>query len=348
MRLLRRPISIICLSTAAFASLVGCAKSDGQTQTQTQVSQASPSDHTWTLVTEHAAYPTGYNYPVFVAKGRMWAMHAEGNWESTDAKTWTKSELPAIRGNVYKTQYVQFKDSIYALGDNSGDFTRMNFSPRVRRTTDFRKWEDLARVTNLPSRIFAGVTVFKDKMLLIGGYDGQRFYNDVWSSTDGIQWTQVTGNAGWTPRTVSTVVVFKDKIYLIGGGVIDGMTNPNPTSEREIWTSTDGSTWSRVETDLQNRAGGFPIVYDDKLWLVGANRDGSFARSSLVSTDGARWNEVAAPWSPRGGAAAWIFNDKLYMTGGKYSVTENGQIRFIYSNDVWVMSKNKEKSNAGS
>jgi hypothetical protein len=30
------------------------------------------------------------------------------------------------------------------------------------------------------------------------------------------------------------------------------------------------------------------------------------------------------------------------MTGGKYSVTENGEIRFIYSNDVWVMTKAKE------
>jgi hypothetical protein len=128
-------------------------------------------------------------------------------------------------------------------------------------------------------------------------------------------------------------------MYLVGGGVIDGMTNPNPASEREIWSSTDGLAWTKVDTDLQNRAGGFPVVFDDKLWLVGANRDGSFARSSLVSDDGARWREVAAPWSPRGGAAAWVFGGKLYMTGGKYSVTENGQIRFIYSNDVWVMDK---------
>jgi hypothetical protein len=57
----------------------------------------------------------------------------------------------------------------------------------------------------------------------------------------------------------------------------------------------------------------------------------------MVTSDLSDWVEHRAPWSPRGGASAWVFNGKLYMTGGKYSVTENGQIRFIYSNDVWRM-----------
>jgi len=30
-----------------------------------------------------------------------------------------------------------------------------------------------------------------------------------------------------------------------------------------------------------------------------------------------------------------VFDGKLEMTGGKYSFPENGQITFIYSNDVW-------------
>ena len=29
------------------------------------------------------------------------------------------------------------------------------------------------------------------------------------------------------------------------------------------------------------------------------------------------------------------------MTGGKYSITENGQIKFTYSNDVWYLSRSK-------
>jgi len=84
-----------------------------------------------------------------------------------------------------------------------------------------------------------------------------------------------------------------------------------------------------------------PIVFDGKLWLIGANRDGNFARSSLATEDGVTWKEESAPWSPRGGVAAWIFDNKLYLTGGKYSVTENGNIRFIYINDVWYMARSR-------
>jgi hypothetical protein len=83
------------------------------------------------------------------------------------------------------------------------------------------------------------------------------------------------------------------------------------------------------------------VVYDDKLWLVGANRDGGFSRAVLVTNDGVSWKEETAPWSPRGGVATWVFDDKLYMTGGKYSVTEDGQLKFIYSNDVWYMAPSR-------
>jgi hypothetical protein len=74
---------------------------------------------------------------------------------------------------------------------------------------------------------------------------------------------------------------------------------------------------------------------------VGANRDGTFSRAVLVTDDGRTWREQSAPWSPRGGVATWVFDNKLYMTGGKYSVTENGEIKFMYSNDVWFMAASR-------
>jgi len=51
------------------------------------------------------------------------------------------------------------------------------------------------------------------------------------------------------------------------------------------------------------------------------------------------WQEHSAPWTPRGGVAAWEFDGKLFMTGGKFSHTENGRIKFVYSNDVWAMQR---------
>jgi hypothetical protein len=338
-----RKARVLNLLNVSFAVILilhtaGCSRGNGQIA-KPGPAPAKVSDYKWERLTKHAAYPPGYNYPVFVANGRMIAMHAQGIWDSTDGKTWRKSDLPSIRENVYRSEYVQFRNAIYAFGDNDGNYQQIRFNAKIRRTTDLKKWETLKGTSNLPGRIFAGWTAFRGKVWLLGGYDGKRFYNDVWNSSDGVRWQLVTSDAKWSPRTISGVVEFKDHLYIVGGGVIDGMHDDYPDSDRETWSSADGITWTKAPENMPIRAGGAPVVFDDKLWLVGANRDGSFARSSLVTEDGFTWKEVEAPWSPRGGAAAWVFDGKLYMTGGKYSDTENGRIRFIYSNDVWVMSK---------
>ena len=296
----------------------------------------------WTRLTESAEFPKSYNFRVFVANGKMYAFHGDGTWISSDGRSWTKISLPALRPDAYTTQYVQFRDSIYALGNNRGNYERMTFASSVRRTRDYRTWESVADRTNLPGRIFPTIGVFRDKIWLIGGYDGNRFYSDVWNSSDGVTWTRVIESAGWSPRANSGLVVFKDRMWLLGGAVIDGMLNDNPGSAKEIWSSSDGINWGRIPGEMPAMAGGTPVVFDEELWLVGANRDGTFGRSSLVTSDLRRWREEEAPWSPRGAVATWVLDNKLYMTGGKYSVNENGNIRFIYSNDVWVMSKIKE------
>ncbi|MEO7660668.1 MAG: hypothetical protein ABIV48_13720, partial [Pyrinomonadaceae bacterium] len=98
--------------------------------------------------------------------------------------------------------------------------------------------------------------------------------------------------------------------------------------------------WTQVKMKTELGGGGTPVVFDNKLWFVGANRnDGIFGNAVLVSDDGVAWQAQSAPWSPRGAVAVWVFDDKLYMTGGKFSETVNGEIKFIYSNDVWAMSR---------
>jgi hypothetical protein len=269
----------------------------------------------------------------------MWAFNNEGIWYSTDAKNWTKANLPRVRRNPYEARYVQFNDAIYALGQNQGNYVDgIKFSSVVRRTTDFERWEVLAEKSNLPDRVFYGAVVFNGKIWLFGGFDGKDYYNDVWNSSDGVRWMQVSQRAAWSPRNIGMAVVFKNRIWIIGGGVIDGEPTNNPKSNDEIWSSADGTKWT-LETDNSNiLTWGTPIVFDEKLWLVGANRgDGNFARSSLVTNDGVTWREESAPWSPRGYVAAWVFDNKLYITGGKYGGTEN-ETKFIYYNDVWYMT----------
>jgi len=306
-------------------------------------SEAKTSRYVWRNVTAAAQFPQGYNYPVFVLNGEMFALN-NGGWFSKDGQNWTQTPLSESGLNPAYQKFVQFGGAVYALGALTGNYLDFKISTRILRTRDGKMWETVAEKSNLPERIFYGAVVFKDKIWLIGGFDGKRYYSDVWNSTDGINWKRVAEKCEWSPRNPSVTVVFKDKIWMMGGGVIDGEKNENPSSYKEIWTSEDGKTWTLVKTNSTRKWRGNPVVFDDKLWLAGANRGGTFESAVWMTEDGASWREYSAPWSPRGAVAVWVFGDRLFLTGGKSSYLENGETKFVYSNDVWAMSKEPVKN----
>jgi hypothetical protein len=299
--------------------------------------------YVWNEVTRQAEFPPGYNYPVFVMDDRMLALN-NGGWLSKDGKNWTKTELPESGLNSAYQKFVQFGGAIYALGALRGNYLGFTIDTKILRTKDGKTWETVAEKSNLPTRVFYGAVVFKDKIWLVGGFDGERYYNDIWNSKDGVNWTRIAEKAAWSPRNPSVTVVFKDKIWVLGGGEIDGEKTKwnNPQSEREVWSSTDGVNWTRVAANLNRKWRGAPVVFDDKLWLAGANRGGTFESAVWVSENGADWQEFSAPWSPRGAVAVWVAGDRLFLTGGKSSHVENGETKFVYSNDVWAMSRKTE------
>jgi hypothetical protein len=224
MRKLKTFLAIVICGAALFSA---CATSDAKT-----------SEYVWENVTPKAAFPEGYGFPVFVMNGEMRALYGSG-WTSKDGKNWTRAGLPSAGLNPGYQKYVQFKNAVYALGAVEGNYLNFRVRTKIARTRDFRSWETVAEKSNLPERIFYGALAFKDKIWLFGGWDGARYYNDVWNSEDGVVWKRVAETAAWSPRTAGGVV-FKDKIWLIGGGVIDGDKADNPHAHREVWTSADG------------------------------------------------------------------------------------------------------------
>lgn len=297
--------------------------------------------YVWENVAKSAQFPQNYNFPVFIVNDEMFAIN-QGGWISKDGKNWTKTMLSESGLNSAYQEYVQFGGAVYALGAMSGNYLDFKISTKILRTKDGKTWETVAEKSNLPVRIFYSAVVFKNKIWLFGGFDGKKYHNDVWSSDDGVNWTRAAEKTSWSPRNVGTTIVFKDKLWIFGGGVIDGDQVNNPDSNREVWSSEDGINW-KLEAKRETERGGSPIVFDGKLWMIGANRnDGSFGNAVLVSDDGINWQAQSAPWSPRGGSVVWVFDNKLFMTGGKYSFTENGEIKFVYSNDVWALSRKTE------
>lgn len=291
----------------------------------------------WRRILAAAPYPKSYNYPVHVLHdGRFMVLHPAGTWSSRDGVSWRREPLDRVPNNTAYLGLVQHGDASIALGRHRGSYLGFSVERTVWRTRDYRTWTALP-APGLPPLIFYGCASFAGRIWMLGGHDGRTPVNQIWSSPDGVEW-QAMPRPPWSPRARGVAVVFKGRLLLIGGGAIDGEPGGDRPSS-EVWATGDGVHWNKLTDHVgtPDPVGFVPQVFDDQLWLVGANRSGTFASEMVVSANGRDWTPVAAPWSARGAMATWTDGRRLLLTGGKSSRVVRGETIFEYSNDVWEM-----------
>lgn len=134
----------------------------------------------------------------------------------------------------------------------------------------------------------------------------------------GIDWTAGESNeAQFDPRASHCAVYFKNKFYVIGGTGFNGV---NESTLADVWTSTDGKTWSLVtETaafGARNRHR--CIVHDEKLWVAGG-RDGNGVNYNDVwfTSDGTNWESDVLP---EGGV----------VSGANFAMISKGNDLFVF------------------
>lgn len=315
-------------------SLFSCAqKTDTKIAAVASKQNAAEGSYKWTKLTDSAAFPKSYNFQIFTVKDTVWVMHPAGIWYSTDGKNWMRSSLSNIIKNNAFLDYVWFKDALYCIGTFDGNIENYKLTSQIAKTVDFRNWQILAENSNLPKRFFYHPFVFKDKLWIIGGTDGTNNYKDVWTSDDAVHWTKIADSLSFIDenRNGMQFIVFNNYLYKL---------------DNNVWRSEDGLNWKMVTGKISDETifGYSPIVYDNKIWLIGCNRNGKFSSEILSSADGKNWLPEKAPWSPRGAVATCIFQNKILMTGGKYGgfLKDGKTTEFVYSNDVWAMEKNKQ------
>ena len=282
--------------------------------------------YVWTKLSDSAEWKKSYNFQMFSIKDTLWIFHFDGNWYSIDGKEWKKSFLPNAIGNISFLNYIQFKDAVYGLGHFEGNIEKFSLENCIYRTTDLQHWDTIAKQSNLPRRFFYHPFVFNNKIWIIGGEDENRQYSDVWISVDGINWKKQKDNLSFGKRSRSQIVQLNNKLFLL---------------DNDVWSSKDGLNWQKETSEIlkgENVFGYKALVFDNKIWLLGCNRNGKFSSQVLTSTDGKTWHTEDAPLTPRGGIAASVYRGKIYMTGGKYGGTPD-KPEFIYSNDVWMLEK---------
>ncbi|HAO46606.1 MAG TPA: hypothetical protein PLZ45_14160 [Ferruginibacter sp.] len=325
-----KKLLIILLTLAAGYVIISCnahAKAE-TTIIDTPAYQETIPGYRWTECTSGAAFPKSYNFQLFSFRDTLWAFHPGGNWYTKNGTDWAKSALPNSINNLAFLDYVQFNNSILGLGHFEGNIERYKLTTEIYQTRDMRTWTILAKKSNLPERFFYHPFVLDNKIWIIGGTDGSNSFSDIWNSTDGVHWAKQADDLPFGKREGSQFVALKNRVYMINN---------------DVWSSPDGLNWVLETKELvkgKELFGGTAVVFDNRIWLLGCNRDGKFTSEILVSDDGKEWTAQRAPWSPRGGIAACVYNGKIFMTGGKYGGPGiAGQTTFIYSNDVWSLEK---------
>ena len=244
----------------------------------------------WTLITESAPWPPRDSPGAVVFQNRMWIL---GGFQLAE----------------------------------SGGFRRLN---DVWRSPDGVNWEQVAVDAPWAARNLAGCAAFRDRIWLLGGFDGRRTFADVWSTPDGRNWDRVTADAPWGARGAFGCAVFHDRIWVIGGVNWEGEEH-----YRDVWSSVDGVEWEQV-TDVpgwEPRGMHATVVFDAGLWILGGGIYHDRRRNhsdAWRSSDGAEWQRVGggAPWSPRRFHMSTVHDDAMWVFGGARA----GSINL---NDVW-------------
>lgn len=312
-----------------FIAIIVSCSNQANHQIATQVenpTEKTDAPYVWTKLLDSADWKKSYNFQMFSHNDTLWTFHSDGNWFSTNGINWMKSQLPNSIFNLAFLDYVQFNGAILGLGHFEGNIERFTFKPEIYKSSDFKTWVTLSKQSNLPQRFFYHPFVFDNKIWIIGGEDKFSKYADIWNSVDGVNWIKQKENLPFGKRSGSQIVFLNGHLYLL---------------ENDVWSSTDGLNWQMVTAEIlkgEQIFGYSAQVFDDKIWLLGCNRNGQFSSQVLVSSDGKNWQSQAAPWLPRGGIAATVHKNKIYMTGGKYGGTPNHP-NFRYDNDLWTLEK---------
>jgi hypothetical protein len=152
----------------------------------------------------------------------------------------------------------------------------------------------------------------------------------AYSSPDGLTWTEHV-KTDWGERIYESIVYFEDRLWMYGGFDYQARTFLN-----DIWSSSDGVTWSNdgvawnpvthaAHWSPRDEAG--VVVFNDQLYLLGGQGMADVWRSS----SGREWTRLVAEadWSPRHDFARLAFDGRLWVFGGWTDRSTNAL------NDVW-------------
>ena len=289
----------------------------------------------WSEANTNAAFGGVYGHKIVDFNGTLYMIggirginRINEVWSSTDGSTWTQVNTT---GNIFSGrnghQVVVFNSKIWVIGG----FTANGRSNEVWSSSNGTTWTQETTSGIFSARADHTAVVFNNMIYVVGGSDGTML-NDVYRSSNGTAWSQVSTSGNlFTPRQAHTLNVFNGQMILVGGADLDG--DQLLRFRNDIWTSTDGATWTEVSVSgnlFVERWIHGSIVHNGLLWIIGGDDDsGNRFNDVWTSPDGANWTQQNATpvFDVRDQMAVYVWNNQVWVSGGS---NNNGILT-----DIW-------------
>jgi N-acetylneuraminic acid mutarotase len=294
----------------------------------------------WSQLLSAGAFAARDGFPLLAFNGQLWIIgghsYSYGTsgtdvywndvWSSSDGITWTMQTSSANFSPRTLHTGLVFDNKMWILGGSRD--TSYDMLNEIWSSSDGITWTQVSANPVFSGRYHHRAAVMDNKMWVSGGTG---WLNDVWYSSNGQSWTQAVTNASWPPRIGNGFISHENKLWVINGYFGDG----------ETWSSPDGASWTIVPSGNSALPRGSHffgcVVFDNKMWVVGGNRQDRWgfvtdSNTSYYSANGSNWTESSATpsFTARHRHGTAVLNNKLYVVGG--GTTASG-----YLNDVWVL-----------
>ncbi len=192
-----------------------------------------------------------------------------------------------------------------------------------------------------------GMGVLGNLAFLVGGRPSTLATNDV-HRFDGVKWVQLLPN---DPNTTSRFSPRSDAaVAQHGGRLWVGLGSTNSGYATDLWSSSDGSSWTLESGNLLAEGGPGPrknaraISFGGKLYVLGGyykvsstQKPTTFYSNEVWAYDSGQdtWTRTVAPWQGREDHAVAVHGGRLYVIGGSAVADDSVPYTFVRFNDVW-------------
>ena len=217
----------------------------------------------WVLETADAGWIERYGHQAVSHQGRMYLLGGRDPssttvagqlndvWSSVDGKNWVLVTMNAPWKKRLRHQAVSLNGRIYVVGGSDG----LSYIRDVWSSADGKNWvQEVMDDFYWNARGSHQVVSHHGNLYLLAGVI--RTYNpyvwpikkDVWVSANGRNWAQKTDISGMV-RFAHQAVSHRGRIYVMGGVRDGGGGGAANNTLRDVWSSTNGDRWHRVQVD---------------------------------------------------------------------------------------------------